>query len=94
MADPFQSPSTINTSGLILDMQPVVPHDTTSNVGVDADDLAVGLYITVGGDVSFLPKNGSTVRTVTVPNNFYLVCSVRQVNATGTTATGIHALLV
>jgi hypothetical protein len=32
-------------------------------------------------------------RTVTVPDNFYLVCSVNRVFATGTTATGIHALV-
>jgi hypothetical protein len=50
------------------------------------------LYITVGGAVKFKTARGED-RTVTVPDNFYLICSCQQVFATGTTATGIHALV-
>jgi len=42
--------------------------------------------------VKFVTVTGET-RTVTVPDNFYLVCACKQVFATDTTATGIHALV-
>jgi hypothetical protein len=77
--------------GLVYDMVPVTPNDSTDNVG--SGNVAIGLYITVSGNVVFLTKDG-VERTITVPNNFYLVCSVSRVKATGTTATGIHAMVV
>lgn len=78
-----------NLTGAVVDMQLVVPHDTN----LFADGLvAIGLYITVGGTVVFTTARGEN-RTVTVPDNFYLVCSCKRVKATGTSATGIHALV-
>ena len=91
MANPFVYTNSPNQSGLVYDMIPVTPNDSTDNVG--AGNVAIGLYIETGGDVTFLNKDGNE-RTVSVIDNFYLVVSVKRVKATGTTATGIHALVV
>ena len=90
MANPFECNSP-NQSGLVYDMIEVTLNDSTDNVG--AGNVAIGLYITTGGNVVFLNKDGNE-RTVTVPDSFYLICSVSRVKSTGTTATGIHALVV
>lgn len=90
MSNPFKgAPPQLH--GMVYDMIPVTPSDSTDNVGTG--NIAVGLYITTAGDVSFQNMDG-TVRTVTVPSAFYLVCSVKRVMSTGTDATGIHALVV
>ena len=91
MADPFSHINQLTTSGLVYDMVPVTPNDSTDNVGTG--NVAIGLYIETGGVVVFLNKDG-VERTVTVPNNFYLVCSCTRVKATSTTATGIFALVI
>ena len=91
MSDPFSYVNKINTTGLVYDLYPVTPNDSTDNVGTD--NVAIGLYIETGGDVVFLNKD-DTERTVTVPDFFYLISSVSRVKSTGTTATGIHALVV
>lgn len=64
----------------------VSPSDT-----VPLTDLALGLYVTVAGDVCFVGADGTT-DTWTVPANFIIPVPVMQVKATGTTATGIHAI--
>lgn len=92
MSNPFiYAGNSPNQSGLVYDMIPVVPNDDSDNVG--SGNIAIGLYIEGGGDVVFLNKDGNE-RTVNVVGSFYLVCSVRRVKSTGTTATGIHALVV
>lgn len=90
MSNPFKNVGG-HLHGLVYDMIEVTPNDGSDNVGTG--NVAVGLYIESAGDVSFLNKDGST-RTVAVPDNFYLVCSVKRVKSTGTTASGIHALVV
>ena len=90
MANPFHNRGP-NEYGLVHDMVPVTPSDSVDNVGLR--NIAVGLYIETGGDVVFLNKDDSE-RTVTVPDYFYLTCSIKRVKSTGTTATGIHALVV
>jgi hypothetical protein len=90
MGNPFKGIGSHQT-GLVYDAVPVTPNNFVDNVGTG--NVAIGLYITVSGNVRFLTKDGED-RTITVPNNFYLVCSVKRVMATGTTATGIHALVV
>ena len=90
MANPFHNRGP-NEYGLVHDMVPVTPSDSVDNVGLR--NIAVGLYIETGGDVVFLNKDDNE-RTVTVPDYFYLTCSVKRVKSTGTTATGIHALVV
>jgi hypothetical protein len=72
-------------------MVPVTPADGADNVGTG--NTAIGLYITGAGNVTFHNRYG-TSRTIAVPDNFYLICSVNRVLATGTTATGIHAMVV
>jgi hypothetical protein len=89
MANPFHNRGP-NEFGLIHDMIEVTNNDSADNVGTG--NIAVGLYIEVGGTVVFLNKDGNE-RTVVVPDNFYLTCSVKRVKSTGTTATGIHALV-
>ena len=90
MANPFHNRGP-NEFGLVHDMIEVTNSDSTDNVGTG--NIAVGLYIEVGGTVVFLNKDGNE-RTVVVPDNFYLTCSIKRVKSTGTTATGIHALVV
>ena len=90
MSNPFKGIGG-HLHGLVYDIIPVTPNDSTDNVGTG--NVAIGLYIETGGAVAFLNKDG-TSRTVTVPDTFYLVCSCSRVLSTGTTATGIHALVV
>jgi hypothetical protein len=89
MANPFHNRGP-NEFGLVHDMIELTPSDSTDNVG--SGNVAVGLYIEAGGTVVFLTKDGNE-RTVVVPDNFYLTCSVTRVKSTGTTASGIHALV-
>jgi len=91
MSNPFVNVGNQNHSGIVYDMFPVVPSDGADNVGTN--NVAIGLYIEIGGAVSFHNYEG-TVRTVNVPDNFYLITSVKRVLSTGTNATGIHALVV
>jgi hypothetical protein len=79
-----------NPTGLVRNWVSVTPNDSANNVGTD--NVAIGLYITVAGDVVFTDVDGND-NTVTVPSNFYLNCSVARVKSTGTTATGIFALI-
>lgn len=90
MGNPFKGVGS-HLNGLVYDFYPVTPSDGTDNVG--DENIAIGLYIEAGGDVVFLTKDG-TERTVTVPDYFYLTCSVSRVKSTGTSATGIFALVV
>jgi hypothetical protein len=90
MSNPFQDRKREELNGSVTDMVPVTPADGADNVGTG--NVAIGLYITGAGNVSFHNIDGTT-RTIAVPDNFYLICSVKRVLATGTTATGIHAII-
>jgi hypothetical protein len=90
MSNPFQDRKREELNGSVTDMLPVTPADGADNVGTG--NVAIGLYITGAGNVSFHNIDGTT-RTIAVPDNFYLICSVKRVLATGTTATGIHAMI-
>ena len=79
-----------NPTGLVRNWVSVTPSDSVANVGTD--NVAIGLYITTGGAVSWVDVDGNSV-TATVLSGFYLNCSVARVNSTGTTATGIFALI-
>ncbi|MCS5594179.1 MAG: hypothetical protein NZ730_06510 [Porticoccaceae bacterium] len=92
MANPFAySENKSGLHGLVYDMIPVTPNDGADNVG--SGNCAVGLFIQDGGTLKFNNVDGNT-RTITVPDSFYLTCSVSRVWATGTAATNIHALVV
>lgn len=86
MSNPFEGKRG-HLNGSVVDMLPVTPSDST-----DLSSVGIGLYITGAGDVTFHNVDGAS-RTVTVPDNFYLICSVQRVLSAGTTATGIHALI-
>jgi len=53
----------------------------------------VGFYVTVGGDIVFTVDGVD--RTVAFPSFFYVPCTgVTRVKTTGTTASGIHSLVI
>lgn len=73
-------------NGMVRDIIPVTED-------VEIDGFAVGLYITDGGDVNFVTPEGEE-RTITVPDNFNLICLVKEVKSAGTDASGIHAYVI
>lgn len=87
MSNPFDSRAA-SLSGPGLDYAPVAPSNTAA-----LPDVAIALYVEAGGVVRFVSQKGAT-RTVTVPDYGWVLCGVRQVLATGTTAGGIHAVVV
>lgn len=87
MTNPFEN-RTSSLTGPATDMLPVTPDDVT-----DLSQVAIALYVETGGQVSFVTAaNG--VRSITVADNSILPVGTRRVNATGTTATGIHAMVI
>lgn len=87
MNNPFANRAT-PLSGPARDIAPVVPDDAAA-----LSEVAVALYVEVGGAVSMITERGQT-RTLTVPDYSVIPVGVTHVLATGTTASGIHALLV
>jgi hypothetical protein len=76
--------------GLVRDWVPVTPSNDADNI---SGGLLVGFYVTVGGTIT-LTIDGNN-RTITVPANFYIPCAgATRVRSTGTTATGIFALVI
>ena len=81
------------TVGQVRDWIPVTPSDSTNNMGASAVNTVIGFYVTVGGAVVFTVDGVD--RTVTFPSNFYVTCAgVSRIKSTGTTATGIHSLVI
>lgn len=81
------------SSGLARDWIPVTPNDSADNMGISELNQVVGFYVTTGGSVVF--TIGGIDRTVTFPSNFYVTCAgVTRIKATGTTAAGIHSLVI
>lgn len=78
----------LTAAGPATDILPVTPSDTT-----DLPFVASALYVESGGTVSIVTVRGQT-RTVTVGDLSLLPVGVVRVRATGTNATGIHALVV
>jgi subtilisin family serine protease len=87
MSNPFAD-RTPSLSGPATDILPVTPND-----GVDLAHVALALYVETAGTVSLVTVAGGT-RSVGVASNSILPVGVRRVRATGTTATGIHALVL
>ncbi|WP_170429797.1 spike base protein, RCAP_Rcc01079 family [Ruegeria arenilitoris] len=75
-------------SGPARDIVPVVASDSA-----DLTDVAIGLYVETGGSVVLTTVQGET-RTVIVTDFSILPVGTARVHATGTTATGIHALVL
>ena len=87
MIDPFhdRQPS---QAGPAADALPVTPAD-----GADLPQVAAALYVETGGALSVVTASGAT-RTIHVGDFSVLPVRVRAVNATGTTAAGVHALVL
>ncbi len=87
MSNPFAN-RTLSLSGPATDLQPVTPSDTQ-----DLPHVGLALYVQTGGDVSFVSVAGES-RSVTVADFSMLPVGIARVNAAGTTATGLHVLVL
>ena len=87
MSNPFQTRA-VSLSGPATDIQPVVPNDNQ-----DLSTIAVALYVETAGTVSIVTVHGGA-RSVAVGDRAILPVGVRRVKATGTTASGIHAMVI
>lgn len=87
MPNPFSRRAS-SLAGPGVDYVPVTPDDNT-----DLPDVAASLYVQGGGTIAFISVKGNS-RTVVVPDYGWLVCGVTRVLAAGTTASGIHAVVV
>ena len=85
--NPFENRS-VSLSGPATDALPVTPDDAA-----DLPAVAIGLYIETGGVVSVDTVSGGT-RTLAITDFSILPVGVRRVRSTGTTAAGIHALVL
>ncbi len=85
--NPFKNRA-LALSGPASDALPVTPNDVA-----DLAHVAIGLYVETGGTVSIVTVTGET-RTIAVADFSILPIGVQRVRATGTTATGIHALVL
>lgn len=71
---------------------PVTPSNTT-NINLPTGlNFTMGLYVGGSGDLSVLMSDGTTATFTAVSAGVVLPLSVKRVNATGTTATGIVAV--
>ena len=87
MSNPFEN-RVSSLSGPATDLLPVTPDDANA-----LPEVAIALYVETGGALSIVTARGNS-RTVTVADRSILPVGVRQVNATGTSATGIHAMVI
>lgn len=87
MHNPFDNRS-LSLSGPARDYLPVVPSDAAP-----LSQVAVALYVETGGRVVFVSESGFQ-RDVEVSDYGWILCGVSQVLATGTTAAGIHAMVM
>jgi len=77
-----------NLSGPARDIAPVTPSDSA-----DLANVAIGLYVETGGAVVITTVRGET-RTVQMTDFSILPVGVTRVHATGTSAAGIHAMVL
>ena len=87
MTNPFAGRN-LPLSGPARDILPVTPHDSNA-----LPVVAIGLYCEAAGTVVFETVAGE-VRTVALGALSILPVGARRVLATGTTASGIHALVL
>jgi hypothetical protein len=87
MQNPFENRAP-SIEGPATDIMDVTPDDIT-----DLPEVATALYIETGGDLSLVTERGAQ-RQVAVADFTFLPVGIRRVMASGTTATGIHALVV
>lgn len=87
MSNPFKYRS-LSPAGPATDISLIVPDDNS-----DFPDVAVALYVESGGAITITTEAGQT-RTVQVADFSILPVAVRRLRATGTTATGVHAMVL
>jgi len=87
LKNPFENRAS-SLTGPATDIKPVTPDDVT-----DMAEIAIALFVETGGQISIQTVR-DTQRTITVSDQTILPVGVRRVNATGTTATGIHAMVI
>ncbi|KAA2311709.1 hypothetical protein DL237_18765 [Pseudooceanicola sediminis] len=87
MRNPFESRAQA-LNGPSQDLVPVTPADDT-----DLAQVAVALFVETAGTIAFMSVKGE-LRSVKVGDFSILPVGVRQVQASGTTASGIHAFMV
>lgn len=87
MINPFTNRAG-SLQGPATDIQPVTPSDSA-----DLPVTAIALYVETGGVISFVTVAGQQ-RLVELPDFAILPVGIRRVNATDTTASGIHALVL
>lgn len=85
--NPFENRA-VALSGPATDALPVTPDDS-----IDLPHIGVGLYVETGGTIVIDTVKGET-RTLEITDFSILPVGVRRVRASGTTATGIHALVL
>lgn len=88
MVNPYHGRA-VPLGGPATDIVAVVPNDSQ-----DLPVPALALYVEGAGTVKIETLTGAQTRTVAVGDGMLLPVAVRRVRATGTTATGIHALVV
>jgi hypothetical protein len=87
IVNPFKNRA-LSLGGPATDILPVTPSDS-----VDLPMVAPAMYVETGGNLVIVTVAGQT-RTVKVADYSVLAVGVSRVKATGTTATGIHALVL
>ena len=85
--NPFAS-RLVPLNGPARDLVPVVPDDAT-----DLPQTAVSLYVETGGTLNVVTEAGQA-RNLSVPDVMVLPVGIARVLAPGTTASGIHALVI
>ncbi len=88
MGNPF-SGRAVPVSGPATDIVPVTPDDAA-----DLPKTAIALYVEGAGAVAIDTVTGGATRIVAAADCMLLPVGVRRVRATGTTATGVHALVI
>ncbi len=87
MTNPFKHRS-LSLKGPAKDITPVTPNNAQ-----DLAIAAVALYVETGGSIAFVSAADET-RTVNVADFSILPVGVLRVLETGTTAVGIHAMVI
>jgi hypothetical protein len=87
MTNPFAGRAS-SLQGPAADLRPVIPDDA-----VDLPSVAIALFVETGGAVAFTTASGNA-RIVNLPDFCLLPVGIRRVSATGTTASGIHAMVL
>lgn len=78
----------LTSAGPATDVLPVTPSDST-----DLAVVASALYVETGGTLSIITMRNQT-RNIEVGDLSLLPVGVRRIRATGTTASGIHAMVI